>query len=704
MTFTEAAVEILRLVGRPLHYKKITELAIERNLLSHVGKAPELTMSSRLAMMVKKDRGDEPIVKVKPGVFALREFTPEMLALADSGDEIDLSSLPPPGPRPELRGETEPVRGAEVTPPSSPLPRRPMPGAEVFPVEEDDDRPIFAGLDEGDEDDEESDERGDGRRRRRRRGKDEGDEAVAANEEAEGEERAVRGELHEREPRGRDRDRDRDRHRDRDRDRGHGPHGALRLPPVDLSREPGHDDLLGRDLADAVFSVLASGEAIPLSYAQIAEQLVRRGRLVGDASALAPTVAAAIRADGRRRDRPRFRYTGGRVALVDWWLPRDAVRHEREAQRFAERQREQVRRAFLRKLQELPTAGFVEIIATWLNAEGVSGLRAIRRPGSAPHEIHLAGVLRRGPEEVRLALVVLRDGRELGREKVIELRGSLHHYGKAAAAWIVSTGASSRGAREEAAVAGAAPIALFDGMALAEAMEARRVGLLPVVMTLSTIDIDLLEALRGAPEPMLRGGERADRRDQGSECEAEAAPAGASPAPQAGAEGAEAAGAEAAGAEAAGAEAAGAEAAELAVPAENGEAVGAPAERERGGRRRRRRRRGRGREQAGVAGAAMGSGKAEGEVADDDAEVAGEVAVADDEAEDGEVADDESEVSVEVAGADAVGAEVPAASESASESLLDDAHGAVGERAGEAGAQRRPAKLAAEESDGEEER
>ena len=49
MTFTEAAVEILRLAGRPLHYKKITELAIERNLLSHVGKAPELTMSSRLA-------------------------------------------------------------------------------------------------------------------------------------------------------------------------------------------------------------------------------------------------------------------------------------------------------------------------------------------------------------------------------------------------------------------------------------------------------------------------------------------------------------------------------------------------------------------------------------------------------------------------------------------------------------------------------
>ncbi|MGB5314297.1 MAG: winged helix-turn-helix domain-containing protein, partial [Polyangiales bacterium] len=70
MTFTEAAVEVLRSVGKPLHYKKITEIAIERNLLSHVGKTPETTMSSRLATMVKKDRGDAPIIKVKPGVFA----------------------------------------------------------------------------------------------------------------------------------------------------------------------------------------------------------------------------------------------------------------------------------------------------------------------------------------------------------------------------------------------------------------------------------------------------------------------------------------------------------------------------------------------------------------------------------------------------------------------------------------------------------
>src|SRR5262249_29948851 len=74
MTFTDAAAEVLRLVGRPLHYKEITDIAIEKNLLSHVGKSPEVTMGARLAAMLKKDTPENPLVRVKPGVFALREW------------------------------------------------------------------------------------------------------------------------------------------------------------------------------------------------------------------------------------------------------------------------------------------------------------------------------------------------------------------------------------------------------------------------------------------------------------------------------------------------------------------------------------------------------------------------------------------------------------------------------------------------------
>jgi len=74
MTFTEAAAEVLRLAGKPLHYKEITELAIEKNLLSHVGKSPEVTMGARLAALLKKEDKNNPIVRVKPGVFALRDW------------------------------------------------------------------------------------------------------------------------------------------------------------------------------------------------------------------------------------------------------------------------------------------------------------------------------------------------------------------------------------------------------------------------------------------------------------------------------------------------------------------------------------------------------------------------------------------------------------------------------------------------------
>ena len=195
MTFTEAAVEVLRLVGRPLHYKKITEIAIAKNLLSHVGKAPDMTMSSRLATMIKKDRGEEPIVKVKPGVFALREFDKKTIALADSDFDVDIESLPDPEPKAD--GEED-----------RPVDRRKLPGADVFPEEEDDDEPILSKVDEPKKsqgggggsdggDDEDGEGRGRGRRRRRkRRGK--SDERRDRNERGDRGERSDRSDRSDR--------------------------------------------------------------------------------------------------------------------------------------------------------------------------------------------------------------------------------------------------------------------------------------------------------------------------------------------------------------------------------------------------------------------------------------------------------------------------------------------------------------------------
>jgi len=75
MTFTEAAVEVLRRAGKPLHYKEIADVAVRESLLSHVGQDPEVTMGQRLAAMAKRD-DDRKVIAVAPeGTFALVEWS-----------------------------------------------------------------------------------------------------------------------------------------------------------------------------------------------------------------------------------------------------------------------------------------------------------------------------------------------------------------------------------------------------------------------------------------------------------------------------------------------------------------------------------------------------------------------------------------------------------------------------------------------------
>src|SRR3989454_9580374 len=74
MTFTEAAVEVLRRAGKPLHYKEIADAALRENLLSHVGQDPEITMGRRPAARARRE-DDRKVVAVMPGgTFALLEW------------------------------------------------------------------------------------------------------------------------------------------------------------------------------------------------------------------------------------------------------------------------------------------------------------------------------------------------------------------------------------------------------------------------------------------------------------------------------------------------------------------------------------------------------------------------------------------------------------------------------------------------------
>jgi restriction endonuclease Mrr len=191
--------------------------------------------------------------------------------------------------------------------------------------------------------------------------------------------------------------------------------------------------------------------------------------------------------------------SNGRIGLTEWLLDGEALRIERDLQAAAQRYREAVRRSYLRRLNELPQRAFNELVLMLLERLGYQNAKAVRRAGSHQSEQHFATRFNGGgggSGEATVAVVIRRDGRDLGRERVTELRGALHHYGPATAGVLVTTGQTLGGAREEAAVGGAAPVKLIDGATLARLADEHGVGFEHSVMRLPLLDADLLDGLR----------------------------------------------------------------------------------------------------------------------------------------------------------------------------------------------------------------
>jgi hypothetical protein len=566
MTFTEAAAQVLRLVGKPLHYKEITDVAIEKNLLSHVGKSPDVTMGARLAALVKKGDKENPLVRVRPGVFALREWDQAMIekGLQDrtpaleklAGQEVNFADIAlerkssAEASSPSGAAGDDEEEAALAAPSEEERVRADLAahGSELFASEEDDDEPIFgapaaaapAPTPVAD------DASGDGRRRRRRRGRGRATEErggddlpaytvsdapaelppeVAQEVEARALEREDRteGERFENElpvePRREERPREerfardgrRDRgERERDRDRGERERdrgererdrGERERPGAERSSAV-LDEVVGKDLADAVESIVAGFDRNrgPVAVQTLADAAARKGRYAGELSVGQGLMLGAARADNLRRQaegrRPRFRISGNRLALTEWQMDPELLRIERDLSGLVERYREVSRRSLLRLLQDLPQRGLGELVLLLLEHCGFSELASVRRQGSHGAEMHFSGKLKAASSEVRTAIVVRRDGREVGRERVTELRGALHHYGPAHAGWIITTGQVLSGAREEANAPGAAPVSVLDGMALAELCERYSVAVSKHQLVLPLPDFDVLEGLR----------------------------------------------------------------------------------------------------------------------------------------------------------------------------------------------------------------
>lgn len=82
MTFFEAAIEVLRTAQRPLDYKTITQFAVSRQLLGHVGHTPDIVMGTCLLRATERSETGA-IIRLPSGEFALRGWSEETLARAN---------------------------------------------------------------------------------------------------------------------------------------------------------------------------------------------------------------------------------------------------------------------------------------------------------------------------------------------------------------------------------------------------------------------------------------------------------------------------------------------------------------------------------------------------------------------------------------------------------------------------------------------
>ena len=423
MTFYEAALQILQREGRPLHAREIAELAIKENLLSHVGKQPEVTMASRLAAMARKS-ADRRLVAVEPDTFALAEWSVEA-----SPDALEKSGIieTPPEDEPLLRSrerhpkiDKENVRVAgrgdrrrkfeELERKKKKKKKRLPPLPElVYEIVDRAGRalPAFelaAAIREHD-----------------LVGEDIGREAL---------ENALRAENERREGEGR--------------------------KPVFAFLDEGLIGLTGREEPAEEADLAALVEQV---VARLAEE--RKPA----AAAPAPEAAAAPAAAG----------TLDQLVAQEWSRAVTQLRA---------------------KLAELEAPALEGVTQNLLDTLGYRDVRVAKR--------HREGSLftakrRMGLTEIRFAVRVIRGGRDVRREDVLELRRDMQSH-SAQIGVVVSPSDPTREARSEAAQAGGALVTLLCADALAEQLAARGLGVRQRTVTVTEFDPAAFQAIAGAQQ------------------------------------------------------------------------------------------------------------------------------------------------------------------------------------------------------------
>ncbi|MDD5307234.1 MAG: HTH domain-containing protein [Deltaproteobacteria bacterium] len=490
MTFLEAALEVMRREGRPMHAKEIAERAVALDLLSHVGKTPQQTMATCLSAVVTKGRGKGPVVRTGPSVFGLAEWGGKA-----PGPSPQAQKEKPAQPQKEPRDKlAQPHKAKPAQPqkakPAQPLKDRteqpprdrpaPAPVARPAPVENvAPQHPAASAEPAGPPNGEE----GQGRKRKRRRRKKRSGEPDAVQGPPQPQARiqiaeGVSGRAVPVPP------------------PATAAQGEPRMSEAPKAPEPHRE--ASRDLADQAEALLRS-QPRPVPAIQLAETFFGKAGAAGEGDrSRSILVDALLAADGLEREsrglRPRFVQHRSGWALAEREVSTEIVALERQVAEATERLARLAERQVLRKVKTLPMDGFVRVMTVYLRRSGFGVMTPVERGGK--DEFHLSVQDRRHGGRFRTAVVLRRNPPEepLGDRTVTDLRGTLHHY-DAMSGLIVTTGSVSERARAEALVPNLPPVALIDGDALAREMVRLGIGVRERRVALPAFDDGFFGAL-----------------------------------------------------------------------------------------------------------------------------------------------------------------------------------------------------------------
>ena len=465
MTFAEAAIEVLYRAGRPLHYKKITEAAIQEELLSHIGRTPEDTMGERLTQETNKTNGS-PIESIRPGVYKLAE--PYEKELEKQGKE----RLP--------LGKKKPKKKAESSrDESNSRDSRKRNGRNGRQAKSDKN-----GRQES----------GSRRRRRRSRNKKNGrDERKSSGRgRKRGRRRGKSG--------GRKRN-DRDKRRGRRKNKKSSKKSGRTRKPSKQSRHMEEGPVRIDAIAQAAHTVLEDNDHKPMPIDDLAEEIFEQKLVKFHTHDASATVQSAMAGDNQLRkrqgNRPLFiQYDRNRWGLTKWGLSEDSVDREQSILSLAEEIRQDAVETLGDALMDIKPEAVEHLALTLLERLGYSDIKVSKR--SSDGDVFFTSDWRQGLADVRVCIQVVGDADvELSEDVVTDLRGTLHHY-SASEGVIIHLGDIDDDAIEESREEKLAPITLIDRETFVELLIKHGIGVRTYQAPITMVDTAFIDALASA--------------------------------------------------------------------------------------------------------------------------------------------------------------------------------------------------------------